>query len=206
MASQDQSPSGGGEQTAGREYADRLRRLEGAHWKQLANVQAPYRRHLRRLSLGRTLDVGCGIGRNLIALDSGSVGVDHNANAVASARERGLIAYTPDEFRTSGLASQAFDSILVAHVLEHVDEATADGLLRDYLPLLRTGGAVVLITPQEAGFASDPTHIRFLDTDELCDQAERVGLRVRRNYSFPFPRVIGKLFPYNEFVLVATRD
>ena len=49
-------------------YADRLRRKEDARWKQVLDVQAPYRWNLRRQELGRTLDVGCGIGRNLVSL------------------------------------------------------------------------------------------------------------------------------------------
>ena len=49
-------------------YADRLQTLEQARWKQLLDVQAPYRWNIRRLGLGRTLDVGCGLGRNLAHL------------------------------------------------------------------------------------------------------------------------------------------
>jgi SAM-dependent methyltransferase len=51
--------------TAGVEYARRLQRLSGRRWKRLIDVQAPYRWNIHRLRLGRTLDVGCGIGRNL---------------------------------------------------------------------------------------------------------------------------------------------
>jgi hypothetical protein len=32
--------------------------------------------------------------------------------------------------------------------------------------------------------------------------AERHGLTVERAYSFPFPRMAGKVFTYNEFVMV----
>ena len=56
-------------------------------WKKALNVQAPYRWNLRRQRLGRTLDVGCGIGRNLETLDPGSVGVDHNEHSVAVGAE-----------------------------------------------------------------------------------------------------------------------
>src|SRR4051794_16936807 len=54
--------------TAGHEYADRLNALQGKKWKKWLNVQAPYRANLRRYKLGRTLDIGCGNGRNLGAL------------------------------------------------------------------------------------------------------------------------------------------
>ncbi len=64
--------------TRGDDYAARLNRIQRARWKELLDVQAPYRWNLRRQSLGRTLDVGCGWGRNLASLDPSSVGVDHN--------------------------------------------------------------------------------------------------------------------------------
>jgi SAM-dependent methyltransferase len=196
----------GAKDTAGSAYAERLIRLGGASWKRLIPVQAPYRWNLRRLRLGRTLDVGCGLGRNLAHLDGNGVGVDHNPQCVATARAAGLTAYTPAEFAASAEARPGtFDSMLVAHVLEHLPTAAADRLVTEYLPYLRPAGRVVLITPQERGFASDETHVRFVDDAELIQTAGRLGLAVERAYSFPFPRAVGRVFPYNEFMLLARR-
>lgn len=75
-----------GASTEGADYARRLQRIGDVWWKRVLNVQAPYRAHLRRLQLGFTLDVGCGIGRNLSHLDSNGIGVDHNAEAIAHVR------------------------------------------------------------------------------------------------------------------------
>jgi SAM-dependent methyltransferase len=106
VVDREQSDSGGGgEATAGRDYADRLVRLRSAWWKHVIDVQAPYRWNIRRLRLGRTLDVGCGIGRNLHHLGPDAVGVDHNADSVAVARSLGLTAYTGEEFRNSADAA-----------------------------------------------------------------------------------------------------
>lgn len=198
---------GSGAATAGQEYAERLRRLEGTRWKQLLDVQRPYRWNLRRLQLGRTLDVGCGIGRNLLNLGPDAVGVDHNADSIATCRERGLTAYTTAEFLAESGAGElaGFDSMLLAHVLEHVDAEVADDIVRTYLPFVRPGGKVVFITPQEVGFRSDATHIRFVDHAEVRRHALRLGLTVDRSYSFPFPRPAGKVFPYNEFVTLTRR-
>lgn len=196
---------GEGAETAGADYADRLRRLETARWKQLLDVQRPYRWNLQRLELGRVLDVGCGIGRNLVNLGPDSVGVDHNAESVATARSRGVTAYTTGEFWDTGIgAPGSFDSLLLAHVMEHVDADVAESIVREYLPCLRPGGKAVFITPQEVGFRSDPTHVRFVDLDRLRAHAQALGLVVDRAYSFPFPRPAGKVFRYNEFVLVAS--
>jgi SAM-dependent methyltransferase len=201
-ASQD-VPSG---DTRGVDYTNRLQRKEQARWKQVLDVQAPYRWNIRRLGLGHTLDVGCGLGRNLRHLGGDGVGVDHNPASVAAARAAGLTAYTSAEFRTSGKAVPgAFDSMLLAHVVEHMGEGDARQLLEEYLPYVRQGGRVVFITPQERGYASDPTHVRWVGFAEAARLCRDLGLSVQRQYSFPFPRPVGKVFTYNEFVTVSRK-
>jgi SAM-dependent methyltransferase len=187
-------------------YTERLVALEGARWKRWIPVQAPYRWNLRRLALGRTLDVGCGIGRNLAHLPAGSVGVDPNPHSVAIARERGCDARTPEAFRAATDLPAAFDSLLVAHVLEHLTPGEADALVAEYLGRVRPGGRVVLITPQEAGFRSDGTHVTFLDHAALGDLLRRCDCAVDRTFSFPLPRAFGRVFPHNEFVVVGRRS
>jgi SAM-dependent methyltransferase len=199
-------PTTDGPGTEGAEYTDRLRRLSGARWKQVLDVQAPYRWNLRRLKLGRTLDVGCGIGRNLAHLGEAGVGVDHNPTSVATARSRGLEAYTTDEFFAGGHAEPgSFDSMLAAHLLEHMPADQARAVVESYLPCVRAGGRMVFITPQERGFASDPTHVRWVAFAEAAALCGELQLVVERQYSFPFPRAAGKIFTYNEFVTVARR-
>ena len=190
--------------TAKAGYTERLVRLRSARWKQIIDVQAPYRWNIRRLHLGRTLDVGCGIGRNLHHLGAAGVGVDHNIDSIAVARSQGLTAYTPEEFLESADCGRAsYDTMLLAHVVEHMDRDAAVGLLRYYLAYLKEGGRVVFITPQEAGYRTDQTHVRFVDFDGLADLATAIGFITTRKYAFPFPRITGKIFPYNEFVAVA---
>ncbi|WP_051940295.1 class I SAM-dependent methyltransferase [Phaeacidiphilus oryzae] len=197
------TPAEAGGRTAGESYTERLATLEQAGLRRFLPTQLPYRTHLRALRLGRVLDVGCGLGRNLTHLDGQGVGVDHNPTSVAACRERGLTAFTPDEFFAGEESTEGrFDALLCAHVLEHIDEPTAAELFEDYLPCVRPGGRVVLITPQESGYASDPTHIRFVDFAALRAHAAGAGIEVERTYSFPFPRATGKAFKYNEFVLV----
>jgi SAM-dependent methyltransferase len=192
--------------TAGADYAERLRRLEGVWWKRLLDVQAPYRWNLRRLALGRTLDVGCGIGRNLRNLGPDSVGVDHNPESVRIARQRGLRAYTVEEFLASAYARPgAFDSLLLAHLVEHMSGADAERVVGMYLPFLKVGGRALFITPQERGYVSDPTHVRFCGFPEVAALAGALGLSVERRYSFPFPRFAGRLFTYNEFNVLARK-
>jgi 2-polyprenyl-3-methyl-5-hydroxy-6-metoxy-1,4-benzoquinol methylase len=181
-------------------YSQIIQDCQGVWWKRLLNVQAPYRWNLRRLKLGRTLDVGCGLGRNLAHLEG--VGIDSEKECVSIARARGLTVYEPHEFSEE---PESFDSLLIAHVLEHLSPADALNLVRDYLPFVKPDGRIVIITPQEWNFRSHPTHINFVDFTQIDHIAEELGLSVEKRYSFPFPRWAANIFKYNEFVVVARK-
>jgi hypothetical protein len=133
--------------------------------------------------------------------------VDTNEHCVRAARTRGLIAFTPGEFRASAEYSRAerFDSLLLSHVAEHMTEDEAVALVKEYEPLLRPDGRLIMEAPQEAGFRSDSTHIGLMDFAGLTRISDRLGFQVERAYSFPFPRWAGPLFTYNEFVVVSRK-
>jgi 2-polyprenyl-3-methyl-5-hydroxy-6-metoxy-1,4-benzoquinol methylase len=192
--------------TSGDDYAERLVTLSSARWKQLLDVQRPYRWNIARLNLGRALEVGCGVGRVLAALGDTSVGIDHNARSIDITRERGLTAWTTDEWATCPDAVESsFDSLVLAHVLEHVDAPTGTQLINDYLPYLRPSAQLLLICPQERGYTSDATHVRFLDRADLEATVRTAGFTPTRSWSFPLPRSAGRAFTYNETVVLAAR-
>jgi SAM-dependent methyltransferase len=187
--------------TADRDYTARLENQTAKGWKRMLSVQTPYRRHIRRVVEGRVLDVGCGIGRNLHHLDGNGVGVDTNPHSVESARRSGLIAHTAEDFTDCADAvPEGYDTLLFAHVLEHMPPEEASGLLAAYLRYLKPGGRVVIIVPQEVGFRSDPTHVNFLELDDLARIEQAHGLTREAGYSFPLPRVAGRHFTHNETV------
>jgi 2-polyprenyl-3-methyl-5-hydroxy-6-metoxy-1,4-benzoquinol methylase len=158
------------------------------------------------LKPGFTLDIGCGLGRNLINLNGNGVGIDHNPHSVEIARSRGLLAFTPLEFKESQFnKAHRFDSILLAHVAEHLLESEVVELVMSHIALLKPNGLIIIICPQDYGYRSDPTHIQFLDFTKLRAIACQAGLIPVREYSFPFPRVFGHLFKYNEFVSISRK-
>ncbi|MEP7204343.1 MAG: class I SAM-dependent methyltransferase [Ilumatobacteraceae bacterium] len=185
-------------------YTRRLQRLSSRRWKRL--IPNPYGWNVRRLAVGRVLDIGCGIGRCLDFLRPRGVGVDPNDTAIAVCRDKGHLAYTPEEFAAAykpDTAATRFDTLLCSHVVEHLDELTGVELLRSYLPNLVDGGRVLLITPQERGQRSDSTHVRFMDRAALTALAAECDLVIERISSFPLPRPFGRWFIYNETVTIA---
>lgn len=195
------------ESTQKDEYTRRLLRLQKPPWKRLLDVQAPYRWNVRRLFGDReVLDLGCGIGRNLDHLRPRGVGVDHNPRSIEVCHQRGLTAFTIEDFPETDFARpHRFGGLLAAHLIEHMHRSVAIELLAPYLDYVAPGGRVVLICPQERGFASDRSHVEFTDLDALSEIARALGLAVLSRASFPLPRLAGRLFTYNEFVLVASK-
>lgn len=185
------------------ETANRTR--VGAWWKRYVDVQWPYRRHLQKLRPGFVLDVGCGMGRNLFHCNSNGIGIDIDTESLASCRANGLTVYTPDEFETKVDPATRFDTLLFSHVLEHMPGPEAEALVKKYVPRLKQGGRAIFITPQEAGYKFNPTHIEFVDCARLAELARGARLEVTDQYSFPFARPFGKFFRYNEFVVLARK-
>lgn len=193
--------------TEGKDYTESLVTRQSAWWKTFFDVQYPYRKNIQSLNLGFVLDIGCGIGRNLLHLNGNGVGVDHNETSIKLCHNRGLNAYTNQDFFTSKYAkTKSFDSMLVAHVAEHITDADFDSLVKEYEPYLKDNGKIVIITPQELGYKSDPTHVQFVDFDKIKKQLENLGYTIQNQYSFPFPRFIGHIFKFNEFVTVAKKN
>lgn len=163
-----------------------IRLLKKSLWKGLLDVQRPYRNHLQSLNLGK---------RN------GDVGIDHNVYLVQECISRDMTAFTSAEFIKSKYAiDESFDTILVAHVLEHLSEADASELLRSYIYLLKPNGVIMMITPQEARFRSDHTHLTMINYPLVKKiLTEFCGTSITQ-HSFPLPKIFGHIFKYNENV------
>jgi len=192
--------------TAHESYTNRLITIEKAWWRKILDPQIPYRWFLKKQSPGFMLEIGCGIGRNLLNNGGQGVGLDHNPSSVALARGRGLTAFTPSQFLESRYnQDSSYDSLLLAHVVEHMTAQEAKKLVQQYLRYLKPGGKLILICPQKAGFKSDSTHVEYFDLVKMQELAEGLGLLVLKQESFPFPPFIGRFFVYNEWVLVASK-
>ena len=104
---------------------------------------------------GRLLEVGCGHGLLLDeARDRGwsGVGLDLSIAAARHARERLGLEVIERPLEDSGLDPDGFDAIVIADVLEHLDDPVS-GLDR-CVELLAPGGALVIATPDPASLTA----------------------------------------------------
>ena len=147
---------------------------------------------------GRVLDVGCGSGILLGQLAGRALyraGVELSAAAAAAA------ALVADEVANVGVtdglpfASESFDVIVCADILEHLPDPAA--MLSSVTGLCRPGGAVVISVPNVAYWQArlrllrgtwryEPTglfdsgHLRWLTRDTLLELVAGCGLVVER--------------------------
>ena len=188
--------------TSAASYSERLQKFEKS-WKRILRVHYPYMKSIQKLKLGKSLEIGCGIGRVLAWLPEGSVGIDHNETSINLCKTRGLTALTLQEFHEAvnriEIEYGSFDSLVMTHLLEHLEIDQQISIFEEYLRFLRPGGKIFIVTPQEIGFASDPTHTTFTDFTTTKKLLEVFGIKIISQQSFPLPRFFGRFFKYNEF-------
>ena len=91
---------------------------------------------------GRVFDFGCGVGQSM-ALVPDEEGWDISPEAVGACRRRGLRVYD----RLEAVPRGVHETVLCRHVLEHVEAPL--GSLRMIHTLLKPGGVLILVVPEE---------------------------------------------------------
>ena len=187
---------------------------------QIRRSRNPIRRLIRLLYLkdilryvsGPALDFGCGAGDLLALLPPGSKGLEINPSAVEYCKSRGLNAelYDPlsDQYQMLGLDEGRYSSILLTHVVEHLDhpEVALHGL---FAACRRLGiPRIVLTVPCSKGFRFDPTHRTFVDKRYLEGHGLWSGDSFRVSHSAFFPLNagwIGRFYTFHELRVVFDR-
>ncbi|MEA2463697.1 MAG: hypothetical protein QOJ98_1444 [Acidobacteriota bacterium] len=147
------------------------RRLEDALRGGEAEVRADVAPYVHLAAAHQpALDVGCGRGEFLAACREAKVdarGVDTNERSVSDLRQRGFdvaLAGVPECFTPHG--DDSLGSVLAMHVVEHLPADALFALFRESARVLRSGGFLMIETPNAESLAlaatdfwRDPTHI-----------------------------------------------
>ena len=170
-------------------------------------VRGFYLRSAATLVHGPTIDFGCGVGEFLRELPAGSIGLELNEVSVAHCVGQGLdvLHYNADndDWALAPIAGRArcYRSLSICHVLEHLDRPAV--YFRKLLLAARALGVdrVLVIVPGRSGFATDPTHLTFVDLSMLSDPGlvEGSGFSLQGAHYFPGNvRSFGNWFPHHE--------
>jgi len=144
--------------------------------------------YLNAIPHGRLLEVGCGSGRMLRAMQEKGwnvVGVDPDPIAIKNAKVKGLIVYQ-GILEDQGFKDDHFDAIVLSHVLEHVPNPL--DLLKECERILKPDGHLVLITPNINSlchqlYKSDwrslepPRHLYVFNIETLRQLSRRAGFK-----------------------------
>ncbi len=175
-------------------------------------VKGFYLRNLLKDLHGPTIDFGCGAGQLLKRLPAGSVGLEVNLHLIEVLRAQGLAVHRAradlHDFELLPFAAGTFDSLVIAHVLEHIP-AAAETLRTLLAACCRIGiTTVTVVVPGAKGFTCDHTHKTFIDRawvqDHIPAQAE--GFTRSQPRYFPGPWAwVGRYFTFHEMKIVFTR-
>ncbi len=176
-------------------------------------VRRAYLRSAARKLVGPTLDFGCGVGELLTRLPTGSRGVEYNRDTVAYCQRNGLPVDfydgVTDDWSLGSIAqSGQFQSMVVSHVLEHLDAPAA--ILSKLLRAADDKGMqrVLVIVPGAAGFRTDPTHTVFVDYGLLAGEQVQLPSGWRRSPPHYFPinlQRFGDVLTHHELQVVFSK-
>jgi SAM-dependent methyltransferase len=141
----------------------------------VAEKFAPVERSLKRQTVRRVLDVGCGPGTNAQRFSGADyVGVDINPCylEVARARHKGMFVQA-DLASDKTLALGCFDTILVNSLLHHLDDQAVDALLASLATMLAPGGAVHVLELVRPDRLSLPSAMAALDRGRYARTLDR---------------------------------
>jgi SAM-dependent methyltransferase len=177
---------------------DEMRALEDHHWwfRGKRRMLAPLIRAAISRAAGGTvvLDVGCGTGANLSAVETlfpevTTFGLDFDAGALAYCRERRIQAHL---LRGDGAAlpvrDTSLDCILALDIIEHFEDDEA--LLADLSRCLKPGGELVASVPAYPWLWSPHDdflhHRRRYRAGELQRKLRAAGFEVVASHGFNF--------------------
>lgn len=164
--------------TSNDDYFEYLRRR--------SRLGAIYRNHwlyprLAHRLVGRTLDLGCGIG-DMLVYRQNTVGVDINPHTVAFCKARGSEAHLMHSNHLP-FGPTGFESVLMDNVLEHLAEPGP--LLVEVHRVLEANGRLLIGVPGSKGWDSDPDHKVRYDESSLVNTVQRFGFRHLETFHTP---------------------
>ena len=162
------------------------------HLADIANELA----FINSLPGGRALDIGCGLGWLLSALDEKWEKYGIELSAYAAERAGQYAEVFTGSLLDYRVPEASFDLVIMHHVIEHMEDPVAN--IKMVRELLKHGGKIVLGTPDfDSGCArrfglnyrllNDPTHISLFSSDSMH--------RFLRDHGFAINKVD---FPYFE--------
>lgn len=142
------------------------------------------------------LEIGCSVGNladafvGLKGITYTGVDIDEAALAVARQRFSGNpnFRFRNDPLEMLAAESARWDYVLIAGVLHHVDQPTADAMIRDCLAVLAPGGSLVVSEPVPLRTGDGPAFRlihrveqgRFLrETEHLGAMLQHAGLTIQ---------------------------
>jgi ubiquinone/menaquinone biosynthesis C-methylase UbiE len=148
----------------------------------------------------RLLDIGCGMGTFTLeaaARGAHAVGLDLAPAGIAAAqrvaREEnvGNASFTLADAAVLPFRAAAADVVIAADFTEHLDDDTLGRVLADLARVTRSGGTLVIYTPEASHLferlrakgillEQEPSHIGVRSAEELAHWAARYGFKVER--------------------------
>lgn len=156
----------------------------------------------------RVLDIGCGFGI-YFTINHGAVGIDLNQDAIEECKRSGHNAMLADVAKGLHFGDKSFDWVIAYDFIEHLEQEDIRKTFREVSRVLDNGGRWLVAVPNRKGFDWDREitgHKTFVEKDLMKRLSNEAGFRIIRNYSYPFPKMLGEWFKHNKDIYVLMKS
>jgi hypothetical protein len=172
-------------------------------------VRTIYLNDIKKYCIGKTIDLGCGVGELLKIWPEGSIGFEVNKVVVEFCKKNGLNVnlYVPEEdnYNFKMIEAGKYETFTMNHVLEHL-ERSFEIINKIFESCDRLGiKRIVFTVPGHKGYKSDATHQTFINMDYLTKTGvtDNKYYQLRVNKYFPVnSEAFSRYFTHNELRLV----
>ena len=139
-----------------------------------------------RTTRDRVLEIGCGMGRLLLALKAEGYqnlkGIDLSEELISIAKKEDLDVISADAVDFLGTETESYDAIYLFDVLEHIALERQLGFLKQLYRKLSESGFLVLQVPNACSPIS--SYFRYIDWTHVCSFTETSLEYILRNAGF----------------------
>jgi SAM-dependent methyltransferase len=150
----------------------------------------------------KILDFGTGYGFYL-SINPHAVGIDGDQACIDYLKERGFNVKQCNVLESLPFENEKFEYVVAHDVLEHFTYKELEVIFGEIHRILKQGGCFLVFVPNKRGYdlglRTGAGHKLFVTIAEIKNLSKG-HFSIKKNYSEPLPRSIGKFFDHNKEV------
>jgi SAM-dependent methyltransferase len=150
------------------------------------------------------LDIGCGWGF-YFKINPYAYGIDFDDKCINCLKKNGYKAIKADILKKFPFDGNTFEWAIAHDIFEHFELNEVKNIFTETYRILKDKGKFLIVMPNKKGYdygcRINSGHKHFITLEEIAE-ASKGKFVVKKSYSYPLNRFLGKYFTHNKEILI----